>query len=201
MSDRTTGNEPRAAGDSEELSAAEGRAFEQLPREVVPSRALEERVVAALRQRGTLPTPLSVARGSRASHPAKFWVPVAAAAAVAVFMSGLAVGQMIGTRSGVDLAVRVGGSQTNAIEAAARLQQAGQSYVSALASLSEHADSANPAVRDSVRSVAIRVLGQAAEEMALIAPDDPLAAAVLRGLNQRQRSGDSAAPSRSVVWY
>lgn len=189
--------------DNDSLSPAERRAFEQLPREAMPSRELEERVVAALRQRGVLPTPLSVARGrhERSSHPARFWVPVAAAAAVAVFMSGLAVGQMIGTKSGVDLAVRVGGSHNNAVEAAARLQQAGSSYVQALASISQHADSVNPVVRDSVRSVAIRVLGEAAEEMALIAPDDPLAAAVLRGISQRQRTGDSAAPSRSVVWY
>jgi hypothetical protein len=189
--------------DNDALSPAERRAFEQLPREAALPRDLEERVVAALRQRGVFPTPLSVARGGagRHPHPLKFWIPVAAAAAVAVFMSGLAVGQMIGTQTGVDLAERVGASHTNAVEAAARLQQAGSSYVQALASISQQADSANPAVRDSVRSVAIRVLGQAAEEMALIAPDDPLAAAVLRGINQRQRTSDSAAPSRSVVWY
>lgn len=184
------------------LSSAERRAFEQLPREAQPPRDLEDRVVAALRERGTLPTPITAARRGRGAHPAKFWIPVAAAAAVAVFMSGLAVGQMIGTERGVDLAVRVGGSHTNAVEAAARLQQAGSTYVAALASLSNvTTDSTlSPAVRDSVRTVAIRVLGQAAEEMALIAPDDPLAAAVLRGMNQRQRSSDPA-PSRSVVWY
>jgi hypothetical protein len=57
------------------------------------------------------------------------------------------------------------------------------------------------AARDSVRAVALTVLGEAAEEMALLAPDDPLAAAVLRGLNQRSRQQEPAAPSRSVVWY
>jgi hypothetical protein len=169
---------------------------------VRPSRHAIWKTASSRRARGTLPTPITVARRGKSAHPAKFWVPVAAAAAVAVFMSGLAVGQMIGTERGVDLAVRVGGSHTNAVEAAARLQQAGSTYVAALASLSEvTTDSTlSPAVRDSVRVVAIRVLGQAAEEMALIAPDDPLAAAVLRGMNQRQRSSEPA-PSRSVVWY
>ena len=70
-----------------------------------------------------------------------------------------------------------------------------------LAALSQLPDSGNAAARDSVRIVALRVLGQAAQEMALIAPDDPLAAAVLRGLNQRSRENSPTAPSRSVVWY
>jgi hypothetical protein len=181
------------------LSPAERRAFEHLPRESMPPRHLEDRVVAALRERGVLPTPITVARRGRGSQM-KLWIPVAAAAAVAVFMSGLAVGQMIGTNRTMDLALRVGDSHNTAVEAAARLQQAGSSYVAALAALSQTTDSTHPALRDSVRTVAIRVLGQAAEEMALIAPDDPLAAAVLRGMNQRQRTSDPA-PSRSVVWY
>lgn len=184
----------------DELSRAEGRAFDALPREKNPPRHLEDRVVAALRARGTLPTPLTVAR-SRRTGGMKFWIPAAAAAAVAIFASGFAFGQLVGTSRGVDLAVRVG-SQVSATEAAARLESIGSRYVEALAALSQQAsDTSNTAVRDSVRTVAIRVLGQAAEEMALIAPDDPLAAAVLRGMNQRNRVGQPAAPSRNVVWY
>lgn len=183
---------------NEELSPAERRAFEQLPREARLPEHLEDRVVAALRSRGTLPTPLSLAR--RRGNPAlRFWIPVAAAAAVAVFVSGFAVGQIFGTRTGLNFAGQV--LSNDAVRAAAQLQQAGSNYVTALANLSQQVDSTAPAVRDSVRSVAIRVLGQAAEEMALIAPDDPLAAAVLRGMSQRQRNTEPAAPSRSVVWY
>ena len=40
-----------------------------------------------------------------------------------------------------------------------------------------------------------------AEEIAQLAPDDPLAAAVLRGLDERSRAKGSEAPSRSVIWY
>lgn len=185
---------------NDDLSQAEERAFDALPREKSPPRHLEDRVVAALRERGTLPTPITVARRGTKSGAMKFWIPAAAAAALAVFASGFAFGHMSGTRSGVDLAVRVG-SQVTASEAAARLERVGAQYIEALAALSERADSSNPAVRDSVRTVAIRVLGQAAEEMALIAPDDPLAAAVLRGMNQRNRGTQPAAPSRNVVWY
>jgi hypothetical protein len=184
---------------NEELSPAERRAFEQLPRESRLPPHLEDRVVAALRARGVLPTPLTIARGRTVSPALRFWIPVAAAASIAVFVSGFAVGQIVGTRSVMPLAQRV--VETDAVRAAAQLQQAGSQYVTALASLSQQVDSVTPAVRDSVRSVALRVLGRAAEEMALIAPDDPLAAAVLRGMNARQQNAEPAAPSRSVVWY
>ena len=63
------------------------------------------------------------------------------------------------------------------------------------------AESVNPAQRDSARAVALRVLSQAAEEMVLLAPDDPLAAAVLRVQGQRGRQQNPEAASRSVVWY
>jgi hypothetical protein len=185
---------------SENLSPAERRAFEQLPREAKLPEHLEDRVVAALRKRGTLPTPLSLEPAGRGRNPAlKFWIPIAAAATIAVFVTGFAAGQLVGTRTVMPLAQRV--VETDAVRAAAQLQQAGSEYVTALASLSSRVDSAPPAVRDSVRSVAMRVLGRAAEEMALIAPDDPLAAAVLRGINQRQSNTGPAVPSRSVVWY
>jgi hypothetical protein len=182
----------------DELSPAEEAAFAALPREAAPRPALEERTVAALMARGVLPTPITAAPSHRAvgAGARKFWIPIAAAASLAVFASGLAVGQFLGQRSAF-AAIRFGAS---AGEAASRMERVGNRYVEALAALSS-ADSVSPAVRDSVRAVALKVLGEAAQEMALLAPDDPLAAAVLRGLQQRDRLLNPDAPTRSVVWY
>jgi hypothetical protein len=123
----------------------------------------------------------------------------AVAAALAVFASGIAVGQYLGTRNAALLVEATG--RESADELVAHVQRAGALYTTALAALSQLPDTGNAAARDSVRIVALRVLGQAAQEMALLAPDDPLAAAVLRGLNQRSRDNSPTAPSRSVVWY
>jgi hypothetical protein len=182
--------------DWDELSSAEQAAFAALPREIAPRPALEERTVAALMARGALPTPIAAAPSHRTMSVRRFWIPVAAAASLAIFASGLAVGQFLGSRSAFT-AIRYGAS---ASEAAERFERVGNRYVEALTALSS-ADSVNPAVRDSVRAVALKVLGDAAQEMALLAPDDPLAAAVLRGLQQRNRQQHPDAPTRSVVWY
>lgn len=175
----------------EELTPAERRALANLPREVEPPPELEERVVALLRRRGHLPIPLS----RRRVPPA--WLAGAAAAALALFASGVAVGQYIGSSHVLDAV----GRGASASEATARVQRAGSLYVAALASLGRLRDTSDTPARDSLRAVAIRILGEAAQEMALIAPDDPLAAAVLRGLNARGRQQEPAAATRTVVWY
>ena len=181
----------------EELSGAEERAFAGLPRERVPSAELEERTVAMLRRQGLLPTPITVNRGQGAKGPRVWWLSGAVAAALAIFASGLAVGQYLGARN---VAMVVSASNQSAAQLSAHMQRAGTLYKTALEALSQMPDSGNPAARDSVRRVALKVLGEAAQEVALFAPNDPLATAVLRGLNQRSRD-DQSAPSRSVVWY
>lgn len=183
----------------DDLSPAERGAFAALPREVTPHPELEERTVAALQRAGVLPTPISVApsHGRVAHGGRRFWIPVAAAAALSLFTSGLVVGQYLGSRT-TALAFIQG--RATASEAAERVERAGNRYVQALAALSK-AEAMNPAQRDSARVVALRVLSQAAEEMALLAPDDPLAAAVLRVQSQRNRQQTPEAASRSVVWY
>jgi hypothetical protein len=181
-----------------DLSPAERHAFEALPREITPRPDLEERIVAALQSRGVLPTPISVAPSHRRNAPArKFWIPVAAAAALSIFTTGLVVGQYLGSRT-TALAFMQGSA--SASEAAERVERAGNRYIQAMAALGA-VESVNPAQRDSARAVALRVLTQAAEEMALLAPDDPLAAAVLRVQGQRGRQQNPEAASRSVVWY
>lgn len=193
-------DEPRDIGPGEELSDAERRAFAMLPRELDPPAGLEDRAVALLRQRGHLPIPLeSVRRTGEPGRRPSWWMTIAAAAAIAVFFSGMAVGQYIGMHNAVSIATA---SARTATEATDRVRRTGDLYVAALASLSRISDTTNAAERENARKAAMAALGAAAEQMAHLAPDDPLAAAVLRGLNQRNRvSGSDAPSSRSVIWY
>jgi hypothetical protein len=181
----------------EDLSPAERRAFDALPREAPAPDAIEERTVAALRSRGDLPIPVSRRQDARA--PRVWWMTGAIAAALAVFASGVAVGQYLGAHNAV-LVVRAT-SQASAAELAAHLQRTGTDYVAALTALGQLSDTANSVTRARARQAAISILASAAEEIARFAPDDPLAAAVLRGLNQRDRQSAPDSLSRSVVWY
>ena len=183
----------------EELSPAERQAFDALPREQSPAPSLEERTVALLRQKGQLPTPLQAHRRTGAQARRNGWLMVgAAAAAVAIFASGMALGQYLGMSKAVLIASM---SAQTATEAAAHVRQTGDLYVAALASLGNLRDTSDVVGRERARQTALAVLGAAAEEIAHLAPDDPLAAAVLRGLNQRSRNEGPVTPSRSVIWY
>lgn len=182
----------------DELSPAERRAMGALPRERAPSPDLEERTVALLRAHGHLATPIGVSRG--AGHWWRGpWLVGAVAAALAIFASGIVVGQLLGERNALLLV----GASSRASEAqlAAHVERAGRLYVATLASLNQSKDTTDTPARLAAREAALAVLGSAAEEISHLAPDDPLAAAVLRGLNQRNRQQEPAAPSRSVVWY
>ena len=187
----------------DELTPGERRAFDALPREQPPPPSLEERTVAMLRTHGHLATPIGAAPSQRRWGPglrwSAPWIAGAAAAALAIFASGVAVGQYVGTRNAA--LVIDANARGSAAELAGHVQRAGSLYVAALASLSQLPDSGSQVARDSARIVALRVLGEAAQEIALLAPDDPLAVAVLRGLNQRNRDQVPTVPSRSVVWY
>lgn len=182
----------------DELTTGERRAYAALPRELEPRAALEERTVALLRQRGHLPTPITAARSNTQRFITPTWLAGIAAAALAVFTTGVVVGQILGQRTAVQI-IAAGAANTD--EAVDHVQTAGRLYVAAITSLSQMSESASPEQRDSLRAVAMRILGEAAQEMTLLAPDDPLAAAVLRGLNQQSRQQGPTAPSRSVVWY
>ena len=72
---------------------------------------------------------------------------------------------------------------------------------SALVALNQLTDSADAPTRARAKLAALTALGAAAEEVAHLAPNDPLAAAVLRGLNERSREQGPAPSSRSVVWF
>ncbi len=182
----------------DELSDAERRAFEALPRERTPRAELEGRVVSALRRRGLLPIPLAAETSRRRLAP---WLVGAVAASLALFAGGFAAGQYFGTRSGAAAAISGVQAHESAVQVAAHAERAGALYVAALAALNQVTDSADPATRARARQVALRALGSAASEVAQLAPDDPLAAAVLRGLDDRSREQRPAPSTRSVVWF
>jgi hypothetical protein len=184
--------------DPDDLTPTERRAFEALARERAPRAELENRVVAALRRRGLLPIPLAVRTGRRHVLP---WLVGAVAASLALFAGGFAAGQYFGARSGAAAAldgVRASGS---AAQVAAHAERIGTLYVEALAALNQLNDSTGTATRAKARQAALAALGAVAGEVAHLAPDDPLAAAVLRGLNERTQEQRPAPSTRSVVWF
>jgi hypothetical protein len=180
----------------DELTPAERRALDALPREVEPPRGLEDRTVATLQSRGMLAVPLRpIGAVPRRWQPA--WLVGAAAASLALFASGMAVGQYLGARTATIAAAVGAGSMAQRVQ---NVERTSNQYLEALASFSQWSDSADAGTRARATQAALRSFTAAAREMARLAPDDPLAAAVLRGLADRSRQG-SPAPTRTVVWY
>jgi len=183
--------------DPDYLSPAERAALAALPREREPSRLLEERTVETLRRETLL-------RRQRGIDPhAPFgWLAAGLAAALALFVSGVAVGQWLGTRSTVDALVAV--EQSNAMRAASLVQQTGSQYAAALAALSQVPSSADDSAWVAQgKEAAVAALYTVADQMVQVAPDDPLVARILQALEAEgtpdEPSGD--APVRQVVWF
>ena len=182
----------------DELTSAERRAFAALPREAEPSADLEDRTVALLQDHGVLAVPLRRVAGHR-RRIQPLWLVGAAAASVALFASGMVVGQLLGARAAT-LAAAVG-LQGSLAERTAHVERTGSQYVAAVASLLQGRDTSDTVARERARQAALDGLGAAAQEVARLAPDDPLAAAVLRGLTERRRADQPPAAQRAVVWY
>jgi hypothetical protein len=182
----------------DELTPAERRAFEALPREARLSAELEDRTVAMLQARGILAVPLRPVSGApRHWHPA--WLVGALAASLALFATGFATGQYLGARAAtIAAAVGFGGSLA---ERTQHVERTGSEYVAALAGLLQERDTSDMAARGRATQAALDALGAAAQEVARLAPDDPLAGAVLRGLTERRRAMQAPAAQRAVVWY
>jgi hypothetical protein len=80
------------------------------------------------------------------------------------------------------------------------VQRTGSEYVAALSALLQETDTSD-ASRQRATEAALGALGAAAQEVFRLAPSDPLAAAVLRGLTERRRASQPPPPTRNVVWY
>jgi hypothetical protein len=180
-----------------EWTPEERAAFEALPKTREPSRLLEERTVRALGERGLL----ELTRRSWMHRR----IPVFAAgiaAALALFVGGIAVGQWLGSRAVADSMATA--QQETALEMAKAVQHAGSAYVSALAALSQLADSSANGALAQGREAALTALYAAAHELVQLAPDDPIAVTIrdrLEHLRQEQDAGDDQDTIRHVVWF
>lgn len=181
---------------TDELTPSEREALSSLSRERMPSEFLEERTVRALRERGLLRS------GSPVVGLPRPWAAAAAvAASVALFASGLAAGQWIGSRQTADALAAVYPNQAD--RAAAMVQTTGSAYTAALGRLVEVMAAADTVEVQRAREVALAALWAAASEVARIAPDAPLAVGILQEF-ERARGEDSPSDSvgaRNVVWF
>ena len=189
----------------DDLTREERAALDALPRERDPGPLLEERTVRALRARGLL------GRGRRIAVAPVFspaWASAAAAAAVALFVTGFAVGNWIQSRRTEQILVSM--HERDAAHTAALVQRTGSAYVAALAALADAADSSRVRGRTGRdlaqgREVAVNILHAAANQLVRIAPEEPLAARILQGLD---RAADRAAvrdsvpgSEQQVIWF
>ena len=171
-----------------ELSAL----VDALPREANPGDLLEKRVVKALRDGGLL---------GRTRTFSRAWIAGAAAASIALFASGLAIGQWMGARNAANMFV----AQRNAdVQQTTELvERAGNAYVQALSTLAE---SQQPRTSTDVlyaREQALTILHQAANQMVRLAPNDPVSANILQGLDQANERPpeQQRRKGRRVVWF
>jgi hypothetical protein len=185
---------PDTAGDEEWEGIM--KQVRQLPEELMPSALLEERTVRELRRKGLL-------RRKRAFSTA--WLAGSIAASLALFATGVIVGQYLGTRSTVRVVAQMQ-NQSDAAAAAAQVQQAGTAYVHALEALVTAARQTQSGgqVSPQAREVALAALHEAANEVVRLAPNDPVVAKILQGIEQEKqqnqtRNGGSA--NRQIVWF
>jgi hypothetical protein len=180
-----------------ELTPDERAAFEALPKTREPSGLLEERTVRALGDRGLLE--VAPRRWMHRRIPA---FAAGIAAALALFVGGIAVGQWLGSRAVAD-SMAAAQHQT-ALEMAVAVQHAGSAYVSALAALSQLADSSANGALAQGREAALTALYAAAHELVQLAPDDPIAITIrdrLDHLRREQQATDDQGTIRHVVWF
>lgn len=168
----------------------------ELPREALPSALLEERTVRELRKRGLL-------RRQR-SLPVS-WLAGSVAASIALFASGVAVGQWLGTRNTISTVAEIASQTSTTAAAAAQVQETGTAYVQALEALVNSANQAQGQPSDpQAREVALTALHAAANEVVRLAPNDPVAAKILQGIEQARRQADPPTErqaSRQIVWF
>jgi len=214
--------------DEFELTPEEKMAFKRLPMEAEPSQLLEERVVRSLRDEGFLGSESGqgAAEGTGAGDAAEGgggarpragrwfrpWMATAAAAAsVALFASGMVLGQWMGSQTTTDAFIAV--REQDATHLALRIQEAGSMYVSALAAMTQQQSldlsegsvtdpGLNAVLLQQGREAAFGALYGAANEMARMSPDDADVLRVLQILEDRRgREEGWGADDRNVIWF
>jgi len=178
----------------DELTPEEREVYAGLPRERMPSRILEERTVRALKERGLIRAHRGTWGGVR-----PWMAATAVAASLALFASGVAVGQGMGARQTASALAAIYPDET--AQAAATVQSTGTAHRSALAALVEATRSAQPEQVERAQEVALASFWASAAEIVRLAPDDPLAARILQELERAQHAGAGAEATRNVVWY
>jgi hypothetical protein len=179
--------------ESLELTSSELAALAALPRERDPGQLLEERTVRALREEGLLGSPTgssgraAPATGAGDRHRPWWRSAAAIAAGFALFAGGLSLGQVLGARQTVD-AFQTVFEEGDAL-LAAQVQRTGSDYVAALSALSGADGSAVPDTSQALE-VALTALWAAANQIVLLAPDDPLAARILQGFEAKAQESD-----------
>ncbi|MEO8199644.1 MAG: hypothetical protein ABI679_03895 [Gemmatimonadota bacterium] len=177
----------------DELTPEERAAFDMLPLQREPSSLLEERTVLALRSEGRLR-----ARQSRAWMGTR-WV-IAAAAAVMVYLGGIATGQWLSARETATALASI--ERNNAMQAAMLVQRTGSAYAQAIAALAHAPDSPDGRYLLQGREVALTALYAAANEVVRMAPDDPVVVRILQVLDhERDHADTTKTATHRVIWF
>jgi len=128
------------------------------------------------------------------------WMAIAAvAASVALFASGLTLGQLMGARQTVDALAAFYPDQTE--RAAALVQTTGSAHTAALSGLIEAMRQADPETLEQAREVARAALWSSASEVVRLAPDDPLAVRILQEFERARTGQGTGEDARSFVWF
>jgi hypothetical protein len=192
MNDRNnTGDEGKRPHEETELTPQEKQAFETLPRDKMPSAALEDRVVGALQKRGALEAP----RGRVVVLNARRVVAVVAAS-VALLAGGFAMGQWEGARQAQTGDIVI--PEATDISIAAKLQRTGSEYVQALELFAELPDSVDGDLAVQGREVALTTLYTAADQITRLVPKEELARQLLTALDARPTAGTTVEGPRII---
>jgi len=180
----------------DDLTQRERDALAALPRERRPSDLLEERTVRGLRENGLLAAP---ARAGMVLRPA--WAAAAAAVFAVMVAGGFLLGQWSGSRRTEEVMLAM--ADHDGARIAREVQRAGTAYIWALDALAR-GNGSDPGALAQGREAALATLQAAANEVISIAPDDPVAAAILRAIETdrgRNGAGPARPAARQVVWF
>jgi hypothetical protein len=169
-----------------ELTPSEKEALETLPRDRMPSAALEDRVVGALRDGGVLAPPQR-----RVIELTARRIASVVAASLALLAGGFALGQWAGARqvASDDLVA----PEVSDVSVAATLQRAGSDYVTALARFAELPDSVDGEQAVQGRVVALTTLYTAADQVTRLVPKNELALQLLSAIDADPKALSAAA--------